>query len=67
MKTTTATVINEQSLSHYYIASSFTESSFEVLNDMKFEVVTNNIEFDLENILLKDLQQGLLTDILSDV
>lgn len=57
MKTTTATVINEQSLSHYYVTSSFTESSFEVLNDMKFK---------LEDILLKELQQGLPTDILAN-
>ena len=58
MKTTTATVINEQSLSHYHVGSSFSENSFEVLNDMKFE---------LEDILLKELQQGLPTDILATV
>ena len=53
MKTTTATVINQQSLNHYYSANSFTDI-FEVLN---------NIEFDLERILVKEFEQALANDL----
>jgi hypothetical protein len=58
MKTTTATVIMQQSLSHDCVASSFIESKLEALNDMEFE---------LEDILFQQLQQGLPTDILANV
>ncbi|MEO0970078.1 MAG: hypothetical protein AAFX80_17530 [Cyanobacteria bacterium J06639_18] len=53
MKTTTATVINQQSLNHSYSANSFTDI-FEVLN---------NMEFDLQSILVNKLEQGLPSDL----
>lgn len=53
MKTTTATASEQESLS-YYSTSSFTASSFEVLNYM---------ELDLESILVKEFAQGLQNDL----
>lgn len=52
MKTTTATAIEQESLN--YSTSSFTASSFEVLN---------YIELDLESILVKEFEQGLPNDL----
>ncbi len=54
MKTTTATPIEQQSLSYYYFINSLTESSFEDLNDMEFE---------LESIMVKEFAQGLPNDL----
>ena len=55
MMTLTATATKQQPLSHYYAISSLTES-IKTLDD---------IEFDLESILVKEFEQGLLTDILA--
>jgi hypothetical protein len=43
-----------QSLNHYYSITSLIESNFEILNDMEFE---------LDSILVKEFQQGLLSDL----
>lgn len=54
MKTTTATVIEQQFLSPDYSANSLIKSSLEVLNDM---------EIDLESIMAKEFARGLPSDI----
>lgn len=54
MKTTTAKVIEQQSLKHYYSTSSLIETRLEVLNYMELE---------LESILLNEFEQGLPTDL----
>ncbi|WP_414587726.1 hypothetical protein [Scytonema sp. PCC 10023] len=43
-----------QSLNHYYSITSLIESNFEILNDMEFE---------LECIMVKELMQGLPNDL----
>ncbi|BAY50030.1 hypothetical protein SAMD00079811_76590 (plasmid) [Scytonema sp. HK-05] len=43
-----------QSLNYYYSISSLIESNFEILNDMEFE---------LESIMVKELVQGLPNDL----
>jgi hypothetical protein len=54
MITTTVRNIEQQPLSDYNFASSLNESSFEVFNDMEFE---------LESIMVREFTQGLPSDL----
>jgi hypothetical protein len=54
MKTTAATIIEQQSLSTYDSSSSRSESSLETLDDTQFE---------LETIMFEEFAQGLPSDI----